>query len=241
MSSNNVGFNITKINDLLKEVAQSYNQIGEAICNDWSAFDNIIRTNWIGPDEVSNENELIDNIYYLYEKCREGIDDIITQIVNIGDYWIEFQKANVMSGTSVGTVNSATRPTISETDIKAVVKKVDQNWDDSTNLGLQDRSAATKIDTALDQYVSSVYNAAKNLYDSLDASEAFLGSQASSINTYLHEVGNGLAKLTSCHKTIKENLKKLAEAYITADTDVNTTMSGVDTSSKFNYSGENLK
>ena len=100
MSSNNVGFNITKINDLLEKVAKSYNQIGEAICNDWSAFDNIIRTNWIGPDEVSNENELIDNIYYLYEKCREGIDDIITQIVNIGDYWIDFQNIQAIQAVN---------------------------------------------------------------------------------------------------------------------------------------------
>lgn len=241
MSSNNVGYNINKINDLLERIASNYNQIGETMCSDWNAFNNTIRTNWIGPDQVSNENELVENVHYLYKKCREGVDDIITQIVNIGNYWVDFQKQNVMNGTSTGTVNSVSKPTITDADVESVVSKVDQNWDDSTNLGLQDRDAASKINEALDTYIDSVYNVAKSFYDSIDSSEAFLGNQASSINTYLQEVGNGLAKLTTCHKTIKEYLNKLANAYIEADTEVNTTISGVDTSSKFNYNGESLK
>ena len=247
MSSGNgggIGYNISKINDLLGAIKTAHDQIANSMCTEWPTFSNTLEREWIGQDALGNEHTLAKNIHSLYESCYEATNKFISELTSLGTSWIDFQKNNVMEGgVSIGQQGQIDTVVADNklADVKSAVKEGDPNWGTSTNMGLQNANSASLIDGALDTYVNNVYNATKGLYDNLDASEAFIGKQSQGINTYINNVGEGMAKLTTCHKTIKEKLAEMAANYSTSDEEVNTTVSGTDASSKFNYNGENLK
>lgn len=247
-----IGYNISKIEELMQDIATSYEKLGEKMADGWSTLSSTMEREWVGPDEVSYETTLAKDICTLYTNCQEAVTTMVNNIKILGDNWKNFQKSNLLEGASVDLSGAAfsseiTIPSIKTYEIASVVKPGNPTFDKSTNLGLTSGAdSAGNIKIQFDSYIDGVYTSVKALYSNYETltKEAFKGEQVSAnLNSYLQAVGEGLARLTTCHKSIYERLDELAARYQEHE---NTEASSVSTSttqeqSSSSFNGQNLK
>ena len=247
-----IGYNISKIEELMQEIANSYSKLGEKMAGGWSTLSATMEREWVGPDEVSYEKTLATDICNLYTSCQEAVTTMVNNIKILGDNWKNFQKSNLLEGATVDLSGAAfsseiTIPPIKNYDIASIVKAGDPVFDKSSNLGLTSGSeSGIYIKAQFDSYIDDVYTSVKALYSNYETltNEAFKGNVVSAnLNTYLQTVGEGLAKLTTCHKSIYEKLDELVARYQTHEMDeadsVSTSTTQEQSSASFN--GQNLK
>lgn len=236
-----IGYNIGKINELLQTLANNYNTLGQKMEEGWPNVANTMSTNWVGPDEDSSEQILADNIVDLYLQSKSVITGVIKNISQLGEDWKIFQQKNVMEGAAVDVINvSIEVPTLTTYPINATVKATKGTYSSTTNFGLQSADAASKIDNALQTYIDDVYANVKAMYENLDASKAFIGgSQSQAVSGYVNKLGESIAKLVTCHKSIKDNLQKQATAYQNTESQLQAAVGAANVD--LNYNGENLK
>ncbi len=212
-----IGYNVKEINNLLEAVQDSYKQIKDAMDKPWDALSDLMRKEWVGEDELANENTLANALSDLYQSCSETVNGVINNVHAIGDAWRQFQAGNTIEGgVSAGIDNIGKLMEIKvQSDTLDLFKGKKSHIDENANLGLQNGlSSASAISTGIDDYAKAVYAAVEKLYQDLDANKAFLGEdQAPKITNYLHEMGKAIAKLTVCIKSVKEAIDKAAQAY----------------------------
>ena len=212
-----IGYNVKEINNLLEAIDDSYKQIKKAMDNPWDNLSNLMRKEWVGEDELANENTLANALSDLYETCSATVNGVISNVHAIGDAWRQFQAGNTIEGgVSAGLDNIRKLMEIKvQSDTLNLFKGKNTHFSENEQLGLKNGlSSATAISNGIDEYAKSVYQAVEKLYQDLDANKAFLGEdQAPKITNYLHEMGKSIAKLTVCIKSVKEAIGKAAEAY----------------------------
>ncbi len=206
-----IGYNIKKINDLLADIADSYEKIGKAMKDGWNSVDRTLGQNWIGEDEVAYTGELAKRICELYANCKETVHTVASSIKGLGDSWKAFQKQNVIDGaTADEIVGDIEMPAFTDAGIEDTVKKPNRSFDANTNRGIKDEHAGTECFDAVTTYVTEVKGKVANLYDKLDTEKAFLGTEQSGrIKTYLTEMGKSIADLTTCVKTLRSHIETL--------------------------------
>ena len=133
-----IGYNIAEINSLILKLNNSYEKLGETMANGWSDVSSTLETEWVGPDELSFEEELAKRICDLYYACKESLNGMVTNIHNIGESWKEFQKSNVLSGATAGTAlvgaaEAIEHANLKDYDISSVVKRGEPTFTESTN------------------------------------------------------------------------------------------------------------
>lgn len=235
-----MGENISfgKLNALLEDIASNYKNVGDTICDKWSSFNTVIRREWIGPAQVDAQNKLGHNLRYIYGLCKEVVDDVINQLVAIGE-----QKRQNEINHSDGEYMppEVIKPALVDADVRGVVKNVDQNWDEDTFIGLQSDQAASNIDAALNDIVDSVYNKVSEFYENIQIGDIIRGSETAAIKQYISDIGTALSKLTTCQKTVKESLDAATESYKLNSEEARDVMSKIDVNSNINLNGENLR
>lgn len=246
-----IGYNVEKINELAEMLINNYKTIGEKMAEGWPNLSSTMEKEWVGPDEVSYEKELATNICKLYESCTETVVQMVQNIDILGQNWVEFQKNNILtSGNSVSTDPSVAggqtiepkAPSLQPYDIASQVKAGSPTFAAGTNMGLTNGTqSGTNIKTVFDSYIDGVYTSVQGLYMNIDASQAFLGSELSAkVSEYLATVGEALAKLTTCHKSIYDALDQLIAAYATHETDEAANISSA-AGEEIDFNGQNLK
>ena len=240
-----IGYNKEQIETLIQDINRSYTSIGNCMAEGWPNLSATMEAEWVGPDEVSYETELAKNICELYVKCDEVVVGMMTNISKLGENWINFQKNNIMTDADAVTnffdgISIATSDVV--VDLPSTVKAGSPTFSASTNMGLTNGTeSGTKIKTVFDAYIDSVYDKVKELYNAFDSSKAFLGSELNSkVNEYLAQMGEALAKLTSCHKSIYDALDQLIARYATHESEEATNVSGA-AGDGINFNGQNLK
>ena len=241
-----IGYNVSKINELLAVLAKNYSLIGEKMAEGWAPLSSTMEKEWIGTDEVSYETELAKNICELYANCTETVTQMINSVKVLGENWASFQANNILNNEGVAiTPNSHIEvPALNAYDIASIVKAGTPVFEVGTNMGLANGVASgTTIKTQFDSYINDVYTNVQALYSNLEGavSSAFLGSELNvKLNDFLKTIGEGLAKLTTCHKSIYDALDTLIQNYATHESQEAAEVSGV-TDSGINFNGENLK
>ena len=236
-----IGYNVDKINELMTNIAKNYKELGQKMSEGWSGISSTMESEWIGPDEVSYETALADNICKLYLSCKETAQGMVTNVKELGRSWKQFQEQNIMEGAVSNKLSfEPDNVNLEDFDIAGTVKPGSPNFTTGMNMGLKQQNSGQVIDNKITEYVDAVYTNVKSMYETLDSSQAFLGSeQNSKINDYLHNMGAAIARLTTCHKDIKERLIELTNKYYEAQSTVGQQVSGISTD--INYQGQNLK
>lgn len=243
-----IGYNVDKIEELAKNVAVSYKNMGECMAGGWPQLSRTMEAEWVGPDEVSYEQELAKNICSLYASCQQTVEQMLTNIRILGNNWKQFQLNNSLEGASVTAGGLFSKdleiPNIASYsyDIASLVKAGNPQFTESMNLGLTNGiSSGANIKSQFDEYIDGVYDRVKKLYTGLDTSSAFLGAELSSkLTKYLDSMAESLAKLTTCHKSIYEALDQLTKRYSTHESEEANTVASAETNG-IDYQGQNLK
>ncbi len=222
-----IGYNVKEIEDLAKNIADSYETIGKKMAEPWKGLQTVLENEWVGPDELSYETELAKNICTLYASCTSSIQNMLDNLRIMGDNWKNFQKGNVLENADTSMMNSGVFAneieiaTIKPYEIANIVKAGSPNFSANTKLGLTNGTQSSVIiKTEFDKYIESVKKSVKELYSKFDSSKAFLGGQLNAkVNEYLQNMGSSLADLATCHKSIYDALDKLTAQYTTHETD----------------------
>ncbi len=238
-----IGYNVEKINELMNTLAANYKALAQTISSGWPALSAKMEAEWIGPDEVSYETTLAKGIVSIYNACQKNVSDMIDNMFTLGMNWKRFQATNKMVDEgAVVPAGELTKPEIVAEDLSLIVKAGNPVFTASTNMGLANGAeSGTAIKQQFDAYIDEVYSGVKSLYESLDSSKAFLGTELNSaVNTYLQNMGEAMAKLTTCHRPVYEALDKLIAGYTTHESEEATNVSSA-ASAEVNYNGQNLK
>ena len=210
------GYTVKEINDLLESIRASYDGIHDAMATPWPGLSQKMRLEWVGEDEYQNEEALSDAMIKLHTDCIEAIKLVIKNITNLGETWRSFQAQNTIEGAkSVDVANIASIDEVTVTPKDLELYQAGERLDASVQLGLRNgASSATAVETAIDEYAKSVKDKVTGLYNNLDASKAFLDQQESlNVTNYLHKVGESIASLTTCIKSIKLAIAAAAKQY----------------------------
>ena len=57
-----VGYNATRINLLMHEIASSYEMLGQSVIKNYEALKPVLRREWVGEDELDFEKKLVECI-----------------------------------------------------------------------------------------------------------------------------------------------------------------------------------
>ncbi len=216
-----IGYNPQEINSLMETVSSSYTTLGENMSEGWSAVSSTMQNNWKGTDEQDYEAKLADRMCKLYDNCTELVNATLTTIKGLADSWVEFQNTNRLQGgdSAVSVANAEITfeiPTIQPFDMRSTVK-LKENTFSGENLGLVNGGGAT-INSTVTAYTEGIKARVKALYEQIDSSKAFLGTQSSSINEFLGAVGTAVQALATDVADMQEALATLTDTgYSSAD------------------------
>lgn len=209
-----LGYNVSKIQELLEKMVNSRGEVKSAMQNGWNNMKGVLRTQWIGADEQSFENKLAQRLIELYDNVQDNTFIFVQNVGNLGKSWIEFQKNNIIEG---GGANenpvSLQIPDLSKDQLQLDLTKIDLT--NATDLGLKEgKASAERITSAVQDYVKEVYTKTEQAYSNMDSTAAFLGDeQKTQINKYLSDMGTALAKVTSCVKDLNDAMTQLVANY----------------------------
>lgn len=217
-----LGYRIGKIEELATSIVKSYNTLGEKMADGWTNLSTTMEAEWVGPDELSYETQLATDICTLYANCLEAVNSLTLNVKTVADDWRNFQRNNVLEGLVIeNVVGDAFKeleiPEMTSYDIASVVKAGTPTFGADTLMGLTNGlSSAANIKKEFDSYVNNVYTNVKSLYDSFAEliGVAFEGGNTkTSLEGYLTQVYESIAKLSTCHKSIYEALDQLINKY----------------------------
>lgn len=237
-----IGYNIGQINELIAEVGNSFNGIGKYITSNWPALSSTMQKEWVGPDEVSCEDEFGKVVKHVYTQTKENIQVICDNIKEIGNSWMEFQRNNILEGADAGSfAGTHIEPVVLQADELSCVKRPALEFGTGTNLGLTNGAASkSKVDSAIKTFYDTVYSSVKGLFDKMDSSKAFLGEQSKSIDKYIQSMGEAIAKLNTCYKNIISQLDIAMDNY-NKQQQAEAQSAQKAASKNIDFKGENLK
>lgn len=219
-----IGYNISKINELLDKIGASYKAIGEAMSGGWDTVTTTLGNNWIGEDEEAYTKALADRINELYGNCKTAVNSVAKSIIDLGESWKTFQKQNVIEGSVIDTITGEIgTPTLEGSGEGAsffdkllgkggeiIVTAPKREFNAQTDRGIKSASAGKTCYDAVTDYVKNVRAKVEGLYSDLETNTAFLGAeQSASIKNYLTDMGKSIADLTTCVKTLRTHLETL--------------------------------
>lgn len=217
-----IGYNIEEIENLLYKMAENYKDLGEMMATYWIKVQTAMETEWVGPDEVAYEAELVKNLHTLYYAFRTGIENVNLNVAKAGEAWIEFQKTNAVQGSTVIADNFMVIdiPAFDNYvyDIQNELKSKELSefgFTNNTRFGVVNgETSATTINTALDTYVSAIKEKSNTLFSQMTTTNAFLGqSQAAAVAEHIKGIAGSIDGILTVVEEIKKTLTTLVQNY----------------------------
>ena len=228
-----IGYNADEINNLVQTLNSSYQKLGETMATGWDVVSTTLGTEWIGPDELSFETELATRMVTLYNSCKESVAGMIENIRKVGEAWQAFQNANMVSGAAAATtvafdINAVN---LGDYQIETVVKPAERTFTSSMQMGVTNgEQSATNINTKVTEYVNTIGETVKTMYDSTSSATAFLGaSQSDAINEYLKKMATSFSQIVTQVSDLQTTLTTLVKNYNDQMAAFTQQISGLDT------------
>ena len=206
-----IGYNVVKINELMKELADAYTRCGNTISEGWPAVSQTMQQYWIGEDEQSYEDIFCKRMCEMYVSACNIVKDLTTNLKNLGTEWHNFQQKNILEGASMPTNFAANLEDVTITPNEKIISMRIANIGDSTDRGVKD-GALSAIQSSMSEYLNNIKSSLQDIYAGIDGSAAFLGSQQSStINQYIEAIGQSLGSVVTAANDIYTALEKLTQ------------------------------
>jgi len=222
-----LGYNIGKSEELIKSISDNFNALGAYIASSWNHLQPVMRTEWIGPDEIAFEARLVTRVNELYSKSRDLAQAAVTTVVNLTNSWIDFQHTNVIQNEA-GTANVSATSGLKHIEDPGLLPKLGVQitaieWQGKTfttndDLGLREASSKSRIIWAVDKFVKDIQSRTIDSFDEITLNNAFFGTQQASLKKYIEEVGKAVGVVTTSVQDLGNALDQLAQSnYATAD------------------------
>ncbi|CCY47215.1 unknown [Firmicutes bacterium CAG:822] len=216
-----IGYNVTKINELMKELADAYNRCGNTISEGWPAVSQTMQQYWVGEDEQSYEKAFCKRMCEMYVNACEIVKNLTKNLKGLGTEWHNFQQKNLLKDAeSVGSF-SANLEDVQITANEQIISMRQANVTDSTDRGVKE-GALSAIQSSMSEYLSNIKRSLQDIYSGIDGSTAFLGSQQSqTINRYIETIGQSLGSVVTAANDIYTALEQLTQsAYSQSESEV---------------------
>lgn len=245
-----IGYNDEKAKELMNTIAKSYAELGDCMTDGWPTVSTTMNNNWIGMDERDYETKLAKRMCELYINAYTTVSELVKSIKGLADSWYTFQKNNKMSDSDGGSGSSASSGssaavednpnvpsvTVEQKSVADIIKANTDAISASVDKGIK-QGGGQAIKTCLKTYHDNVQEKVKALYNKIDSSNAFLGTQATKINEYIKTIGICVAKMTTEIKDIYDCVDKLTDGATGNYTESNTTVSNSVETAKNKASG----
>ena len=206
-----IGYNVTRINELMKELADAYNRCGNTISEGWPAVSQTMQQYWIGEDEQSYEDTFCKRMCEMCVSACNIVKDLTTNLKNLGTEWHNFQQKNLLEGASMPTNFAANLEDVTITPNEKIISMRIANIGDSTDRGVKD-GALSAIQSSMSEYLNNIKSSLQDIYAGIDGSAAFLGGQQSlTINQYIEAIGQSLGSVVTAANDIYTALEKLTQ------------------------------
>lgn len=232
-----LGYNVAKINQLMKDVTDSCIKVRTYMSDGWPSVQTTLQKEWVGGDEQSYEKQFVARIIELWQTIQQNCNKFLGNIQQAGQSWTQFQASNTIEGAGpanagAGRVNFEP---LDAADPDVAFKKVDITED--MDRGLQNGvKSAGSITTAIKEYIKGVYNNTKGIFEQLDASTSFIGEeQSAQVKSYIEEMGLAFARVTTSYNDLNVAMETLIRNYTQQSRDVVEATSGtpnIDTDGK---------
>lgn len=222
MATVQTGYNPSRISELMTDIKESYDQIGTAISDGWPTVVDTMQREWIGADEQSLEEAFAKRMCNLYSGSGKIVNALLANLRNAGEAWNKFQQDNIMEGAT----NHSSSYNVGELKVTVndnIIEYRQRDISDTDDRGLANGNAsASAIQGAMDTYMSNIKSKISGLYESMNASDAFVGqTQSTSIKEYIETIGEGLGTVTTAAEDIYQALETLINAnYGSAESNV---------------------
>ena len=206
-----IGYNVTRINELMKELADAYERCGNTIADGWPAVSQVLQQYWVGEDEQSYEDTFCKRMCQMYVSACNIVKDLTNNLKSLGTSWHDFQKKNVLEGSSLVSDFAANLEDVTVKIVDEIIKFKPASITDSTDRGVKEGALAA-IQSSMSEYLSNIKSSLQDMYAGIDGSSAFLGSQqAVKINEYIETIGQSLGSVVTAANDIYKALEKLTQ------------------------------
>lgn len=208
---NDAGYTPTEINQLMHNIVDAYDKVGNVISDGWPAVSQTMQQYWVGEDEQSYENKFCERMSKMYADACQIVQDLINNIYQLGYEWHNFQKKNLLENASLPENFEFTLDEIKVSLNETIIKYRKASITDSTTRGVK-AGALSAIQTSMSEYLSNIKSNLNGLYAQMDASKAFVGAQQSSaITEYIADIGQSLASVLTAANDIYNALQTLSQ------------------------------
>ena len=90
--SGGIGYNLYMAYNTMEEIASKYNALGNYVAEEWPAIKDMLRNNWVGPDEQGYEETLVKKISACYRNASILAQNAISVVRAYALKWVESQK-----------------------------------------------------------------------------------------------------------------------------------------------------
>lgn len=215
------GYTPEQINSLMNSIADTYNRLGTTISDGWPAVSQTMQQYWVGEDEQSYEATLAKRICEMYTQSAQIVNDLNSNLENLGHQWHEFQMKNMLSNAVVTNTQIVSLDNVKVTVNEEIIKYNQVTLSNATERGVKE-GALSAIRTSISDYLTNIKTSMQNMYSDIDSSRAFLGqTQAQSINTYIEQIGQSLGSVVTAANDIYSALEQLTQtAYSQSEEEV---------------------
>ena len=154
-----------------------------------------------------------------YELAKKAIGDIF----ELANSWNEFQKTNILEGAEVGGINEFDLEEVTLTANDTILEFKSEDIGDDVDRGLVNSGSSNAIKNALEDYKTTIQTKINEMINAVPVDTAFFGDQASSIKTYIDEVGTGMGEVVTAVKDLYDALDQLADSNYTNASETVTT------------------
>lgn len=225
-----VGFNLGKAKKMQDDIEEAFNQIANKISNPWNGLQTGIRGQWVGEDEYSFEVEFVKKMNTLYGSAKWVSDACIRTIQILVENWAKFQDNNVFDNQATGDATfksvDTTYHNLAESELSAEKYQSLTAIDTPTKQELaadafrglvNGKSSAQNIVDKLTNYVKTVRSGVENLFSTINANNAFYGTQLTAINNLKDKCAESIETVVTAVSDMKTGLYELAGARYNAE------------------------
>ena len=150
-----IGYNVTKINELMKDLAEAYNNCGNTISEGWPAVSQTMQQYWIGEDEQSYEDTFCKRMCEMYVSACNIVKNLTTNLKSLGTEWHNFQQKNLLEGASLPANFAVNLEDVTITPNEKIISMRAANVNDSIDRGVKD-GALSAIQSAMSEYLNNI-------------------------------------------------------------------------------------
>lgn len=246
-----IGFNVREAATLASDIYNAYVNLGEEIKNGWPDVSKVFRDEWVGEDELSFEEQLVNKINSLYAVAVDSVKACTDSIWNMTGAWIEYVKTNTLEGATVdktinawdefdhGLIDGSSYNNLKDTKL---ITFTSEEIGLEVTRGLKDSTSATTIQTTFGNYLDDVKTKVNSFMESVDPKDAFFGEQqAAKLREYIKKVGEEIGVITTAANDLYQALSVHAGSnFTTQDQSMSTSLeSGISNiESNINVAGD---